>query len=131
MKEEYEKHVAERAAQGVVPKPLSPQLCSALVEQLKNPPKGEEEYLLNLLKTRVPPGVDEAAYVKASFLTSIVKGMLAIEILGTMQGGYNVETLISALEDTELAPVASKVRSENYSPFSNWPLGSQEDFAAI
>jgi len=116
-KEEYEKHVAERAAQGIVPKPLSPKQCSDLVELLKNPPKGEEEYLLNLLKTRVPPGVDEAAYVKASFLTSIVKGSVssplinkaqAIEILGTMQGGYNVETLISALDDAQLAPVASK-----------------------
>ena len=67
MLEEYRKHVAERAAEGIAPKPLDATQMAALVELLKNPPKGEEEFLLDLLINRVPPGVDEAAYVKAGF----------------------------------------------------------------
>lgn len=67
MLEEYRKHVAERAAQGIVPKPLDATQMAALVELLKTPPVGEEEFLLDLLINRVPPGVDEAAYVKAVF----------------------------------------------------------------
>ena len=94
MLEEYRKHVAERAAEGIVPKPLDATQMAALVELLKNPPKGEEEFLLDLLINRVPPGVDEAAYVKAGFLAAIAKGEAtsplvtpekAIELLGTMQ----------------------------------------------
>ncbi|MCE1787020.1 aconitate hydratase B, partial [Enterobacter hormaechei] len=73
MLEEYRKHVAERAAQGVVPKPLDATQAAALVELLKSPPKGEEDFLLDLLINRIPPGVDEAAYVKAGFLAAIVK----------------------------------------------------------
>lgn len=68
MLEEYRKHVAERAAEGIVPKPLDATQMAALVELLKNPPKGEEEFLLDLLINRVPPGVDEAAYVKPDSL---------------------------------------------------------------
>jgi hypothetical protein len=114
----YEKHVAERAAMGVVPKPISAAQCSDLVKLLENPPKGEEEFLLNLLTHRVPPGVDEAAYVKADFLTAIVKGKTksplldakhAVKLLGTMQGGYNVQTLIDALDTDSLAPTAAEV----------------------
>ncbi len=95
MLEEYRKHVAERAAEGIAPKPLDATQMAALVELLKNPPKGEEEFLLDLLINRVPPGVDEAAYVKAGFLAAIAKGEAtspwlppekAIELLGTMQG---------------------------------------------
>jgi aconitate hydratase 2/2-methylisocitrate dehydratase len=114
----YEKHVAERAAMGVVPKPISAAQCSDLVKLLENPPKGEEDFLLNLLTHRVPPGVDEAAYVKADFLTAIVKGKTksplidakhAVKLLGTMQGGYNVQTLIEALDTDSLAPTAAEV----------------------
>ena len=72
---EYDKHVAERAAMGVVPAPINATQCADLVKLLENPPKGEEDFLLNLLTQRVPPGVDDAAYVKASFLTAIVKGI--------------------------------------------------------
>src|SRR5690606_29137420 len=72
--EAYRKHVAERAEQGVVPKPLDPEQTAALVELLKNPPKGEEEFLLDLISNRVPAGVDEAAYVKAGFLSAIARG---------------------------------------------------------
>lgn len=77
---------------------------AALVELLKNPPAGEEEFLLDLLTNRVPPGVDEAAYVKAGFLAAIAKGEAksplltpekAIELLGTMQGGYNIHPLMT------------------------------------
>ena len=108
MLEEYRKHVAERAAEGIAPKPLDANQMAALVELLKNPPAGEEEFLLDLLTNRVPPGVDEAAYVKAGFLAAIAKGEAksplltpekAIELLGTMQGGYNIHPLIDALDD--------------------------------
>jgi aconitase B len=71
----YEKHVAERAAQGIVPKPIDAAQCAELVKALENPTKGEEDFLLDLFTNRVPPGVDEAAYVKASFLTAIVQGL--------------------------------------------------------
>ena len=74
MLEAYRKHVTERAALGVVPKPLDPQQTAALVELLKNPPAGEDAFLLDLISNRVPAGVDEAAYVKAGFLTAITKG---------------------------------------------------------
>ena len=72
---EYDKHVAERAALGVVPAPINAKQCADLVKMLENPPKGEEDFLLNLITHRVPPGVDDAAYVKADFLTAIVKGL--------------------------------------------------------
>ncbi|EXU75643.1 MULTISPECIES: bifunctional aconitate hydratase 2/2-methylisocitrate dehydratase [Erwinia] len=117
MLEEYRKHVAERAAEGIVPKPLDASQMAALVELLKNPPAGEEEFLSDLLINRVPPGVDEAAYVKAGFLAAIAKGEAssplvtpekAVELLGTMQGGYNIHPLIDALDDEKLAPIAAK-----------------------
>ncbi|MDU1269048.1 MAG: bifunctional aconitate hydratase 2/2-methylisocitrate dehydratase, partial [Escherichia coli] len=120
MLEEYRKHVAERAAEGIAPKPLDANQMAALVELLKNPPAGEEEFLLDLLTNRVPPGVDEAAYVKAGFLAAIAKGEAksplltpekAIELLGTMQGGYNIHPLIDALDDAKLAPIAAKALS--------------------
>ncbi len=116
MLEAYRKHVEERAAQGIVPQPLNAEQTAGLVELLKNPPAGEEAYLLDLLTNRVPPGVDEAAYVKAGFLSAIVNGEAtsplvskqhAIELLGTMQGGYNIATLVEAL-DTDLAQVAAE-----------------------
>jgi len=127
--EEYRKHVAERAAQGIVPKPLDASQVAALVELLKNPPKGEEDFLLDLLTNRVPPGVDEAAYVKAGFLAAIAKGETssplispekAIELLGTMQGGYNIHALIEALDDEKLAPIAAKALSHTLLMFDNF-----------
>ncbi|AXC87334.1 bifunctional aconitate hydratase 2/2-methylisocitrate dehydratase [Salmonella enterica subsp. salamae serovar 56:b:[1,5]] len=129
MLEEYRKHVAERAAEGIVPKPLDATQMAALVELLKNPPAGEEEFLLDLLTHRVPPGVDEAAYVKAGFLATVAKGETtspliapekAIELLGTMQGGYNIHPLIDALDDTKLAPIAAKALSHTLLMFDNF-----------
>ncbi|MDW6018916.1 bifunctional aconitate hydratase 2/2-methylisocitrate dehydratase [Vibrio plantisponsor] len=120
MLEAYRKHVEERAAEGVVPKPLDAEQVAGLVELLKNPPQGEEEFILDLLENRIPPGVDEAAYVKAGFLTAIVKGEVtsplvsrakAAKLLGTMQGGYNIEPLVSLLDDAELAPIAAEALS--------------------
>ncbi|GAB6263353.1 bifunctional aconitate hydratase 2/2-methylisocitrate dehydratase [Photobacterium sp. R1] len=118
--EAYRKHVEERAAEGVVPKPLDAEQTAALVELLKNPPAGEEAVLIDLLENRIPPGVDEAAYVKAGFLAAITKGEAsspivskerAAELLGTMQGGYNIEPLVSLLDDAALAPIAVKALS--------------------
>ncbi|BAP46221.1 aconitate hydratase 2 [Pseudomonas sp. StFLB209] len=117
MLEAYRKHIEERAAQGIVPQPLNAEQTAGLVELLKNPPAGEEEVLVDLLTNRVPPGVDEAAYVKAGFLSAIVKGETssplidrkrATELLGTMQGGYNIATLVDLLDDAELGAVAAE-----------------------
>jgi len=118
--EAYRKHVEERAAQGVVPQPLDAKQTAALVELLKNPPVGEEKFILDLITNRVPAGVDEAAYVKAGFLSAISKGeaesplidkVKAVELLGTMLGGYNIAPMIDALDNEELAPTASKALS--------------------
>jgi len=114
--EAYRKHVEERAAEGVPPKPLVAEQVAGLVELLKNPPAGEEDTLLDLISNRVPPGVDEAAYVKAGFLSAVVKGetecplidkQAAVKLLGNMHGGYNIETLISLLDDDSLAELAA------------------------
>ncbi len=116
MLEAYREHVAERAAEGIVPKPLSAEQVADLVELLKQPPAGEEESLLDLISNRVPPGVDEAAYVKAGFLSAVARGeadsplidkQLAVKLLGTMLGGYNISTLVELLDDDELAPDAA------------------------
>ncbi|WP_105596328.1 bifunctional aconitate hydratase 2/2-methylisocitrate dehydratase [Cronobacter sakazakii] len=129
MLEEYRKHVAERAAEGIVAKPLDATQMAALVELLKNPPAGEEEFLLDLLTNRVPPGVDEAAYVKAGFLAAVAKGEAtsplvtpekAVELLGTMQGGYNIHPLIEALDNDKLAPIAAKALSHTLLMFDNF-----------
>ncbi|WP_445494508.1 bifunctional aconitate hydratase 2/2-methylisocitrate dehydratase [Photorhabdus sp. SF281] len=129
MLEEYRKHVAERAVHGVVPKPLDAAQAAALVELLKSPPKGEEDFLLDLLINRIPPGVDEAAYVKAGFLAAVVKGETispliapekAIELLGTMQGGYNIHPLIDALDNEKLAPIAAEALSHTLLMFDNF-----------
>ena len=117
MLEAYREHVAEREALGIPPKPLNAEQTAALVDLLKNPPAGEEDTLVYLLENRVPPGVDEAAYVKAAFLTAIVKGEAssplldkptAVKLLGMMQGGYNIETLVDLLDDSELAELAGE-----------------------
>ena len=115
--EAYRKHVEERAAQGVVPQPLNAEQTAGLVDLLKNPPAGEEEFLLDLLTNRVPPGVDEAAYVKAAFLSAVAKGeatspllnkVRTVELLGNMQGGYNIATLVELLDNDELAATAAE-----------------------
>ena len=115
--EAYRKHVEERAAQGIVPQPLNAEQTAGLVDLLKNPPAGEEEFLLDLLANRIPAGVDEAAYVKAAFLSAVAKGeatspllnkVRAVELLGTMQGGYNIATLVELLDSDELAATAAE-----------------------
>ncbi|MEH6551157.1 MAG: bifunctional aconitate hydratase 2/2-methylisocitrate dehydratase [Pseudomonadales bacterium] len=116
MLEAYRKHVADRAEQGIAPQPLNPDQVAGLVELLKNPPTGEEEFLVDLISTRVPPGVDEAAYVKAGFLSALAKSEttcslidapLAVKLLGNMHGGYNIETLVELLDDENLAALAA------------------------
>ncbi len=136
MLEQYRKHVAERAAEGIVPKPLDAEQVAALVELIKQPPAGddcmdaggratqvavaEEEFILDLLANRVPAGVDEAAYVKAGFLAAVAKGEVsspildaarATELLGTMLGGYNIAPLIDLLDNEAMAPIAAKALS--------------------
>lgn len=115
--EAYRKHIEERAALGIVPQPLNAEQTAGLVELLKNPPAGEEAFLVELITDRVPPGVDEAAYVKAAFLSAIAKNEAksplidrkrATELLGTMQGGYNIATLVELLDDAELGAVAAE-----------------------
>ena len=113
----YRKHVEERAAQGIVPQPLNAEQTAGLIELLKNPPAGEEAFLVDLITNRVPAGVDEAAYVKAGFLSAIAKGEAtsplisktrAVELLGTMQGGYNITTMVELLDNAELSAVAAE-----------------------
>ncbi|MDQ7730018.1 bifunctional aconitate hydratase 2/2-methylisocitrate dehydratase [Halomonas sp. SpR8] len=117
MLEAYRQHVEERAAEGVPPKPLTAEQVASLVELLKTPPAGEEEFILDLITNRVPPGVDEAAYVKAGFLTAIAKGeassplidkVHAVKLLGTMQGGYNIVSMVELLDNEELAREAGE-----------------------
>ncbi|MGM0482172.1 MAG: bifunctional aconitate hydratase 2/2-methylisocitrate dehydratase [Pseudomonadota bacterium] len=117
MLKEYRQHVEERAAEGIPPKPLTAEQVADLVELLKNPPAGEEQFLVELLAERVPPGVDEAAYVKAGFLSALVKGELdcpvitkqdAVKLLGNMHGGYNIVTLVGLLDDEQLAELAAE-----------------------
>ena len=120
MLETYRKHVAERAAEGVVPKPLNAEQTAALIELIKQPPAGEEAFIIDLLENRIPAGVDEAAYIKAGFLAAITKGETsspiltaerATELLGTMLGGYNIAPLIDLLDNEQLAPTAAKALS--------------------
>ncbi|MGB3532828.1 MAG: bifunctional aconitate hydratase 2/2-methylisocitrate dehydratase [Microcoleaceae cyanobacterium] len=118
MLEAYRQHVAQREALGIPALPLDAQQTSELCELLKNPPEEEKEYLMELLRDRIPPGVDEAAYVKAGFLTAVAKGEIdcpllsrqgAIDLLGTMIGGYNVQSLVSFLKssDSNIASAAA------------------------
>ncbi|WP_372597049.1 bifunctional aconitate hydratase 2/2-methylisocitrate dehydratase [Amphritea sp.] len=120
MLEAYRKHLEERAQEDVPAKPLDADQTAALVELLKNPPAGEEAFILDLLENRVPAGVDQAAYVKAGFLAAIATGeaksplidnIKAVQLLGTMLGGYNIQPLIAALDEDELAPTAVKALS--------------------
>lgn len=123
MLDAYRQHVAERAALGIPPLPLTAQQTADLCELLQHPPAGEADFLRMLLRDRIPPGVDQAAYVKAGFLTAIAKGELssplvspleAVELLGTMMGGYNVHSLIELLQvaSTEIATAATTALSK-------------------
>ncbi len=116
MLQAYRQHVAERTALGIPPLPLDARQVADLIELIKNPPPGEAEFLLDLLTYRVPPGVDDAAKVKASFLAAVAHGDIdvalisrakATELLGTMVGGYNVKPLIDLLDDEQTAVIAS------------------------
>ena len=121
MLESYQKHLAERAAQGIVPKPLDAAQTAQLVELLQAPPDGTEAQLLELIRNRVPAGVDQAAYIKAAFLAAIVRREsaskvidreLAVDLLGMMHGGYNIEPLIACLDDEKLADEAVRALSQ-------------------
>jgi aconitate hydratase 2/2-methylisocitrate dehydratase len=113
----YRDHVAERAAQGIPPLPLSAQQTGELIELLKNPPKGEDATLLELITHRVPAGVDDAAKVKASYLAAVAFGKektplitreTATQLLGTMLGGYNISPLIDLLDDATVGVIAAE-----------------------
>ncbi|MGK7911141.1 MAG: bifunctional aconitate hydratase 2/2-methylisocitrate dehydratase [Synechococcus sp.] len=123
MLDAYRAHTADRAKSDIPPLPLEAAQVSELCELLKAPSAGEEEYLLSLLRDRIPPGVDQAAYVKASFLTAIANGdsssplvskQDAVELLGTMMGGYNVQSLIDLLscDDGKQATTAAAALSK-------------------
>ena len=112
----YRDHVAERAALGIPPLPLNAKQTGELIELLKNPPKGEEATLVDLITHRVPAGVDDAAKVKASYLAAVAHGTekcalisreKATELLGTMLGGYNLTPLIDLLDDATVGKVAA------------------------
>lgn len=117
MLENYRAHVAERAALGIPPLPLTAKQTAELIELLKNPPAGEEQNLVELITNRVPAGVDDAAKVKASYLAAVALGKekcalitraKATELLGTMLGGYNISPLIELLDDAEVGTVAAE-----------------------
>jgi len=117
MLQAYRAHVAERAALGIPPLPLSAKQTAELIELLKNPPKGEESVLVDLITHRVPAGVDDAAKVKASYLAAVAHGSekcalisreKATELLGTMLGGYNLTPLIDLLDDAQVGAVAAE-----------------------
>jgi len=112
----YRQHVAERAALGIPPLPLTAQQTADVIELLKNPPAGEEAFLLDLITNRVPAGVDDAAKVKASYLAAVAFGTeknaliareRATELLGTMLGGYNIHPLVELLDDAQVGTVAA------------------------
>ena len=118
----YHTHISERAAVGLPPLPLNAEQVAALVELLKVTPSGAAEAaeLEDLLENRIPAGVDQAAYVKAAFLADVAKGSAqsalvtparAVELLGTMLGGYNVQALVALLESTDSALAASAVKA--------------------
>ncbi|HJV83816.1 bifunctional aconitate hydratase 2/2-methylisocitrate dehydratase [Noviherbaspirillum sp.] len=117
MLEAYRQHVAERAALGIPPLPLSAKQTEELVALLKNPPAGEEKFLVDLITHRVPAGVDDAAKIKAAFLEKVAKGTetcalisrkTATQLLGTMLGGFNIKPMIDLLNDAEVGAVAAE-----------------------
>src|SRR5690606_26021667 len=131
MLQSYRQHVAEREALGIPPLPLSAQQTADLIELIKNPPAGEEAFLLDLLNHRVPAGVDDAAQVKASYLAAIALGAEscavlsrrnATELLDTMVGGYNISPLIELLDNPELAEIAAHGLKHTLLRFDSFPV---------
>ena len=125
----YRQHVAERAALGIPPLPLSAQQTADLIELLKNPPAGEEVFLVDLIAYRVPAGVDDAAKVKASYLAAVAFGTQkcslitrekATELLGTMLGGYNIHPLIELLDDAQVAVIAAEALKKTLLMFDSF-----------
>jgi len=117
MLEAYRQHAAERGALGIPALPLNKQQTEELVELLKAPPAGEEDFLIELLTYRVPAGVDDAAKVKAAFLAKLAKGeetcalvsrAKATELLGTMLGGFNIKPMIDVLDDADVGTIAAE-----------------------
>ena len=113
----YREHVAERAALGIPPLPLTAAQVAELIELIKSPPKGEEAFLVDLLVNRVPAGVDDAAKVKASYLAALAHGTekcpvisreRATELLGTMLGGYNIVAMVELLDDAVVGSIAAE-----------------------
>ncbi|ELW9545664.1 bifunctional aconitate hydratase 2/2-methylisocitrate dehydratase [Klebsiella aerogenes] len=129
MLNDYRQASATRAAENIAPLPLNKEQVNELIGLLQFPPAGEEGFLLSLLTNFVPPGVDDAAYIKAEFLASVAKNEKvsplisaekAIELLGTMQGGYNIQPLIEALDNMKLAPIAAKALSHTLLMFDSF-----------
>ena len=125
----YRQHVAERAALGIPPLPLSAQQTAELIELLKNPPAGEEATLVELIAHRVPAGVDDAAKVKASYLAAVAFGTeksalisreKATELLGTMLGGYNIHPLIELLDDAQVGGIAAEALKKTLLMFDSF-----------
>jgi aconitate hydratase 2/2-methylisocitrate dehydratase len=113
--EAYRKHIEERAL-GIVPQPLNAEQTAGLVELLKNPPAGEEAFLVDLITNRVPPGWTKPPTSRPASCppsprakpSPLIDRKRAAELLGTMQGGYNIVTLVELLDDAELAPSRPK-----------------------
>jgi aconitate hydratase 2 / 2-methylisocitrate dehydratase len=127
MLKEYRIHVEERSALGIPPLPLNADQVASVVELLKEPPEGEEEFLLDLITNRTPAGVDPAAYIKAAFLTDVAKDSTsspvinraqATKLLGTMLGGYNVSSLIELLQDEDVGEIAAEGLSKTLLMFN-------------
>lgn len=113
--ESYQNHITERQKQGIPPLPMNAEQVKALSVLVFDPPQGQEDFILELLKDHIPPGVDPAAFEKSKMLRKIAlrerKSKLltpreAVSLLGMMKGGYNIETLIELLEDKELGDEA-------------------------
>ncbi|MCX7173148.1 MAG: bifunctional aconitate hydratase 2/2-methylisocitrate dehydratase [Proteobacteria bacterium] len=125
----YRQHVAERAALGIPPLPLSAKQTGELIDLLKNPPKGEEAFLVDMITYRIPAGVDDAAKVKASYLAAVSLGNekcplisreKATELLGTMLGGYNIQPLVDLMSDPLVGPIAATALSKTLLMFDSF-----------
>ena len=129
MLKEYRKHEQERRAQGIPALALNAEQVADLVELIKEPPVGEEDFILDIFSNKVPAGVDQAAYVKAAFLTDVANGKVstslitcesATRLLGTMLGGYNVQPLINLLNNEEVGDEAVEALSNTLLIFDNF-----------
>ena len=125
----YYQHLQDRTENGIAPLALNSTQVADLIELLKYPPEGKAEELLSLFVNRIPAGVDDASYVKASFLSALISGdeksplitrVEAVKLLGTMQGGYNIEPLIKSLDDDELAPTVVEALSHTLLMFDSF-----------